>query len=385
MRIAYLYTALTTFGGVDRVLTEKANYLAEVLGHEVYIITDSQAGRPPVFPLSAKVRHVDLETDFDEQYHYGIVKRFLCYRRLMKQYRSRLEKLLLQVKPDITISTCGRDLDFLNTLRDGSIKMGESHTTKAYMRNLYLMRQKGFPFNLVARHWERKMETSIKQLKAFVVLNEHDAESWRPIRPVTIIPNSLPFRAERTSTLRNNRIISVGRLSVEKGADRMIEIWKRLAPKHPTWTLEWFGHGPLQDEIEGIIRKEGLQESFHTNAPTQHIQDEYLNSDIYALCSRFEGFGMVLIEAMSCGLPCVSFDCPHGPRTIIKDREDGFLIPDNDMEAYTACLDRLMQDFELRQRIGQQAKKTSEKYMPEHIMLQWERLFTEVIQNNRHS
>lgn len=380
MRIAYLYTALTTFGGVDRVLTEKANYLADSLGHEVYIITDSQAHRPPVFPLSDKVHHIDLETDFDEQYHYGTVKRFLCYRRLMKQYRQRLEDTLRKIKPQITISTCGRDLDFLNDLKDGSIKMAESHTTKEYMRNLYLMKAKGFPYSLVANHWTRKMEKSIKQLKEFVVLNEHDADSWKKIREAKIIPNSLPFKVQDTSILDHHRIISVGRLSVEKGADRMIEVWKRLAHAHPGWSVEWFGHGPMHDEISNIVKEQHLEDSFHMHAPVQNIKDEYLKSDIYALCSRFEGFGMVLIEAMSCGLPCISFDCPHGPRTIIKNGQNGFLIPDNDIDAYVACLDKLMNDIELRERIGKAGKESSAQYAPEQIMQQWEDLFKATIQ-----
>lgn len=379
MTIAYIYTALTTFGGVDRVLTEKANYLADEMGHEIYIITDSQAKKAPVFPLSPKVHHIDLEIDFDEQYHYSIVKRFFCYRRLMKQYKSRLEETLRKIKPQITISTCGRDLDFLNDLKDGSIKIGESHTTKEYMRNFYLMEEKGFPYNVVAKYWRKKMEQSIKKLKEFVVLNEHDAESWSSIRTTKIIPNSLPFKTEETSKQNNKRIISVGRLSVEKGADRMVEIWGRISQKHPDWSIEWYGHGPLQDKITQIIKEQHLENSFHINAPVQQIKEKYLLSDIYALCSRFEGFGMVLIEAMSCGLPCVSFDCPHGPRTIISNNENGYLIENDNVESYISHLEKLMEKSELRKEMGKKAKQAAEKYSPEVIMQKWEELFKETV------
>lgn len=379
MRIAYIYTALTTFGGVDRVLTEKANYLADTLGHDVYIITDSQAGRPPVFPLSEKVHHIDLKTDFDEQYHYGIIKRFFCYRRLMKQYRRRLEQTLYEIKTNITISTCGRDLDFLCDLTDGSIKMGESHTTKEYMRNFYLMKQRGFPFKLVASYWQRKQEKAICRLKEFVVLNQHDADSWSSLRGCTVIPNSLPFSAKEHSTLQNNRIISVGRLSVEKGADRLYEIWKHVSVNKPGWILDWYGHGPLHDEYTRKLDSENCQ-SFHLNEPTQDIEARYRQSDIYVLCSRFEGFGMVLIEAMSCGLPCIAFDCPHGPRTIIKDGVNGFLIPEGDNAQYIEKLELLMSDEKLRKEMSIEAIKTSQRYAPEIIMRQWDDLFKRTIQ-----
>lgn len=378
MRIAYIYTALTTFGGVDRVLTEKANYLADSLGYEVYIITDSQNGRPLVFPLSENVKHIDLNTDFDTQYKYGLFKRYFYYRRMMKRFKRELEDTLLRIKPDITITTCGRDLDFLNSLKDRSVKMGESHTTKNYMRNLYLMKQKGFPYKQVASHWEKKMVREIKKLHTFVVLNEHDAKSWKDIRDVRVIPNSLPFKTSKVSTLRNHRIISVGRLSIEKGADRMIEIWKKVAMKHPDWALEWYGHGPLQEEIRQIVKDEHLENSFHINEPTSNIVEKYLNSDIYTLCSRFEGFGMVLIEAMSCGLPCISFDCPHGPRTIIQNEKNGLLITDNDINSYVSQLERLMNDVELRERMGKAAKESTKKYAVEKIMKQWDELFHEI-------
>lgn len=379
MRIAYIYTALTTFGGVDRVLTEKANYLADKLGYEVYIITDTQLNRPPVFPLSSNVKHIDLCLDFGEQYKYGIIKRYFCYRSLMKQYKKKLEETLLQIKPQITITTCGRDLDIINDLKDGSIKIGESHTTKEYMRNLYQMVQKGFPYSFVARRWMAKMENAVKLLSDFVVLNQHDAMSWEKIRPVHIISNSLTFSTVTQSDLNHHRVICVGRLSIEKGADRMIEIWKKVSKRHPEWVVEWFGNGPLQEQITTNIKDAHIEHSFHINAPTQNIKEEYLKSDIYALCSRFEGFGMVLIEAMSCGIPCVSYDCPHGPRTIIENEKNGFLVEDGNTDAFIYRLEQLMTDIELRKKMGVKAKETSAQYAPEIIMKQWDELFKNIV------
>ena len=193
MKIVYLYTALVTVGGADRVVTEKANYLAEVLGHDVYIITDSQNGRQPVFPLSTKVKHIDLDVNFDKQYHHGLVIRAYYYFSLMRLYKKRLGKLLDEIKADVVITTLGRDLDFLTKLNDGSKKVGESHIAKQYTRNFHLMEVRGFPYKQIAQYWRRKQEKAVKKLDAFVVLTQYDAGSWKEIKVANIIPNSLPF------------------------------------------------------------------------------------------------------------------------------------------------------------------------------------------------
>ena len=182
MKILYVYTALLTQGGVDRVLTVKANYLAERLGHDVWVVTDSQCGRPLVFPLSPRVHHIDLQTDFDEQYHHGILRRYGIYRRLMRQYRQRLEALLMEVRPDIVCTTLGREMDFLTDIGDGSCKVGESHIAKPFCRNLHLMEARGFPYNIVARLWRRRLEKSVARLDDLVVLTERDADNNPLIR-----------------------------------------------------------------------------------------------------------------------------------------------------------------------------------------------------------
>ncbi|MCF0197240.1 MAG: glycosyltransferase, partial [Bacteroidaceae bacterium] len=192
MKIAYIYTAICTMGGVDRVLTVKANYLADVAGHEVYIITESQAGKPLSFPLSPKVRHIDLGVDFDEQYHKpNLWSRYLCYRRLMREYRRRLTDKLMELRPDVVSTTCGREMDFLCDIKDGSKKVGESHIAKDFVRNFHLMEARGFPHNWIARYYRAKQERAIARLDAFVVLSQYDADSWAPVRKCEVIPNPL--------------------------------------------------------------------------------------------------------------------------------------------------------------------------------------------------
>lgn len=375
MKIAYIYTALTSVGGADRVITNKANYFAEKLNYEVYIITDSQAGRPPVFPLSPKVKLIDLRVDFDEQYHYGIIKRTFCYFKLIHRYKENLQILLNEIKPDFVMTTCGRDLDFLNKINDGSIKIGESHIAKAYCRNFHLMEQKGFPYKQVARYWRRKQEKAIKKLKAFVVLTQHDADSWLPVRQANIIPNPYSFAPAIPSDCTFKKIISVGRLNEQKGYERLIEAWFQIAHKHPDWEVNLYGQGELKDEFEQLIKKYGITNSFHILPPTDRIMEKYCESSFYVMSSRFEGLPMVLLEAMSCGLPCISFDCPNGPSDLINNGENGYLIENGNIEQLAQAMDSMILNNTLRQKMGKNAYSFVQKYSPDNVMQMWVNLF----------
>lgn len=378
MKIAYIYTALTTIGGVDRIITNKANYLADVLEYDIYIITDSQAGRPPVFPLSPKVHHIDLETDFDEQYHYGVIRRFMCYRRLMKQYRHKLEKTLKEIKPDIVSTTCGRDLDFLTKIQDGSKKIGEAHTVKECCRNFHLMEARGGIYRIVAKYWRRKQEKAIAKLDDFVVLTQHDAESWATIRKATIIPNPLPFIPQTHSDCKSKKIICVGRYAIEKGYDLLIEAWSRIAKTYPDWEINVYGNGVQENILEDLIAQYDIKDSFKLNAPSKNIQEKYLESSIYVMSSRFEGFGLVLIEAMSCGVPCISFNCPHGPAEIISNGENGILVENGNVEKLAKAIEELINDENKRIRMGLQAQKIIQKYSPDNIMKMWVEQFNKL-------
>ncbi len=378
MKIAYIYTALTSMGGVDRILSTKANYFAEQSGYEVYIITDSQAGHPPIFPLSPKVKHIDLKTDFDIQYHHGLIMRTYYYFSLMKQYKKRLTKVLKEIEPDFVLTTLGRDMDFLPNIKDGSIKIGESHIAKQFTRNFHLMEQRGFPYKQIAHYWRRKQENAVKQLDALVVLTQYDAESWNAVKPATVIPNPSPFTPKQFSSCQNKQIISVGRLSEQKGYDMLIETWQIVSSKHPDWKLTIYGEGLLKDELETQIKEKGVNETLHICEPTSAIAEKYAESSIYVMSSRFEGFGLVLIEAMACGVPCISFDCPYGPSDIIRNDEDGLLVENGNTKKLAEAIIYLIEHEEIRIRMGEKARISSQRYAPEQIMNQWTNLFNEL-------
>lgn len=375
MKILYLYTSLTTVGGADRIITQKANYLADEMGYDVYILTDSQNGRELSFPLSNSVHHIDLDINFDRQYKYNFFVRFFIYRHLMKQYRKKLIEYIKTIKPNIVISTMGRDMDFLNDLKDGSKKIGESHISRKYMRNFHLLENKGGIHRQIARYWRNKQEKSIKKLDAFVVLTKDDEANWKEVRNSIIIPNPMTLEPDTISHCTGKRVISVGRFSEQKGYDLLIKAWQTVAESHPDWTIEIYGEGELHDELERQIHESHLEKQVKLCAPVSNIIEKYLDSTFYVMSSRFEGFGLVLMEAMNCGLPCISFNCPSGPAEIIKDGEDGLLVENGNIQVLANSICYMIENETERIRMGRNAKNNIQRYSKSSIMKQWDNLF----------
>lgn len=375
MRIAYIYPALTTVGGADRIIVDKANYFAEKLGYEVYIITAHQYGSPFFFPLSERVIHKDLQVNFNEQYQHSFLIRGFIYLKLVITYKKRLSALLGSIKADFVITTISRDIDFIHSIKDGSIKIAEAHTPKENLRNLHLFRQKNLPYRIAGSIWRKRLETAARKFRAFVVLTEKDAENWKDIRTCTVIPNSIPFYPEKASTCTSKQVISVGRLYAEKGYERLIKIWSIVSPKHPDWSLTIYGNGELKCMLSKMISSYSVSNTLHICDPVSNIIDKYVESSIFAMTSHFEGFGMVLIEAMACGLPVISFDCPTGPSNIIKNNEDGFMVDDDDIDGYAQKLCIMIEQENLRKVMGQNARINIQRFSQDIVMKKWVALF----------
>ena len=379
MKIIYLFPALDTVGGADRVITEKVNYFAEVFGYEMYVVTAHQNNVPFFFPLSPKVKHIDLNVNFNRQYGLPIWKRAYVYLTLLHEYRQKLKKLLFTIRPDFTITTISRDIDFLHSIQDGSKKIAEAHIAKPFIRNLHKMANEGFVYKIIGKIWTHKLEQAIKSFDALVVLTQYDAESWRKTKKAVVIPNSMPFYPQETSSCMSKKVISVGRYDEQKGYDMLIDAWEVVYRTYPDWHLFIYGDGVLKKDFEQSIKQKHLEQNIILCAPVKDIEQKYLESSMYVMSSRFEGFGMVLIEAMACGLPCISFDCPHGPSDIIKDEIDGLLVENGNVQLLSQKRCRLIQDDTLRQQMGIHARKNVLRYSKENIMQQWKDLFERLL------
>jgi glycosyltransferase involved in cell wall biosynthesis len=375
MRIAYIYPALDTVGGADRVVTNKANYLADKCGYEVYIITAHQGKTPLFFTLSDKVKHIDLGVNFNIQYKYSFIIRGIIYICLQFLYKKRLSRLLFDLHLDIVITTISRDIDFLHSIKDGSIKVAEVHSTKESIRNIHLLKQKGLVYRIVWYIWTLRIERSIKKFAVLVVLSMRDALAWSKVTQAIVIPNSIPFAKTVCASCKDGQILSIGRLSEEKGFDRLVEVWSLIAPKYGDWKVEVYGEGSKRAELDNQIMINHVEGSFKIKEPVKNIVEKYINSSFFVLTSRFEGFGMVLIEAMTCGLPVVAFDCPFGPSDIITDGEDGFLVENGNIQQFAEKVSFLIENESIRIEMGKKARENVQRYSEDEIMKQWTDLF----------
>ncbi len=382
-KIAYCTPSLYIAGGVERVLTTKANYLADVLGYDVYIILTDGKGKVPYYPLSPKIKVIHLDINFEELWHLSFLKKIPVYLKKQKVFKRELTKVLMNIKPDITVSLLRREINFITSIKDGSKKVGEIHVNKLNYRN-FEANETNFIKEKFAKWWMNSLISKLKKLDRFIVLSHEDKGYWHELDNVEVIPNPLPFTPQKACDPNSPKVIAVGRYVYQKGFDLLIDAWKIVNQKHPDWELHIYGNGNKTDYTEQVNRN-GIKNCFLENA-VNNIEDKYAESSIFVLSSRFEGFGMVLAEAMSCGLSCISFACPCGPKDIINDGVDGILVENNNIEKLAEKICYLIENPEKRKELGRNAARNIKRLNMENIGQKWNALFNDLTQEkNNHA
>ena len=379
-KIVYCTPALYSAGGVERVVSVKASYFAEVYGYDVTIIVTEGQGRECFFPLSDKVRVINLQLGFEDLWCVSFLKKILLYFKKQRRYKQLLTIELMRLRPDITISVLRREINFINSIPDGSRKIGELHVNRSNYRNFT-----GNDSNIIkrqfARFWMKNLIGHLKQLDRMVVLTESAKNDWSELSNVTLIPDPLPFTADEVSPLTFKRLVCIGRYDYDKGNDLLLQAWAKIEKQIPEWIIDIYGNGNMETYQQLMVQL-GIDSSrCHLHGPITEVRKEYLQSSLFVLPSRYEGFGLVLIEAMACGLPVVSFDCENGPRNIISDGQNGFLVQPFDVDAFAERLLMLIRNEELRQKMGVEAHQSSRQYQIENIALRWKSLFEELMAN----
>ena len=374
LKIVYCTPALYMAGGVERVLTLKANYFADHYGYDITIVLTEGKKKPLFYPLSDKIKVVNLDIDFEELWTCSFLKKVIVYLQKQRIFRKRLTAELMRLRPDITISLLRREINFLSSIKDGSKKIGELHVNRANYRNFEAGEANAIK-NLFAKLWMRNLVSHLKRLDRFVVLTEEDKASWTELNNVIVIPDPLAFTVDEVSPLANKRVMAVGRYVYQKGFDLLLQAWAKIENQHPDWELVVYGMGD-RDEYDQIIDDLHIDRSrCHLYGSTPDIKKEYMNSSLFVFSSRFEGFGMVLIEAMACGLPVVSFDCPCGPKDIVRHEEDGLLVPSGDIDSLAGAMRTLMSDDDLRKDMASKAIINVRRFQLDEIAQRWKTLF----------
>lgn len=378
LKIVYCTPAIYSSGGVERVVTLKANYLVEHYDYQVTLIVTEGQGRTSFFPLSDRIEVINYELNFEELWTASFLKKVYLYIKKRRKYKHLLSLDLNRIGADITISTLRREINFLTRIQDGSKKVGELHVNRHNYRNFESSDNNLFK-KYFSKLWMHHLIGRLKTLDSFVVLSEEDKGNWSDIGKVCVIPDPLSFCHPLKSDLVSKRVIAVGRYTYQKGFDLLLQAWSKIEKKASDWSLAIYGDGDQRDYYN-IISKLGISaERCHLYESTKDIQKEYSKSSLFVFSSRYEGFGMALVEAMSCGLPVVSFACPCGPRDIISDGNNGFLIKPGDIDSFSNSMLLLMTDTALRERMSDKALHSVDKYLLSSVMERWVILFNTLI------
>ncbi|KPI23461.1 glycosyl transferase group 1 [Actinobacteria bacterium OK074] len=396
MKIRFLLLNAYAVGGTVRTVVNQANALADA-GHDVEITSVHRDRPAPAFPAHPAVR---LRTLVDATVPPSWLRRRgesrlaarpselvppdevkyrrfdgLTDRRLVRHLRSLNGGVLVTTRPALTLLAA-------RFAPPSVITVGQEHV----------------PHRKHRPGLAREIDRWYPRLDALTTLTEADLATYArrltgsdahrntyDLRPaggagrvrVAHIPNLLPAHNPERSSLDRPLIVSAGRLVKPKGFARLIEAFEPIAHNHPEWQLRIYGSGPDEDRLRRLIFDRHLYNHVFLMGTTPHLEAELAKASAFALASRHEGFGMVLAEAMSHGVPPVSFDCPVGPREIITG-DEGILVPPGDTAGLTKALTSLVEHPELRREMGARAVVSAQRYAPAGIREQWEALFGEL-------
>ncbi|WP_026415667.1 glycosyltransferase family 4 protein [Actinomadura oligospora] len=375
MKLTYVLFNAFGIGGTVRTVINQANGMV-ARGHDVEIVSLMRYWEDTPFPLDERVRiipmvdsssgeHVDWDgfdgeedTSWHASFPAGVSEKAEQRRRLnaLIRYLPTIEdRIVVTTKPSIDL--------FVERYTDPSlIRIVQEHTN----------------FDYHNAEWRKAYHGVLTQMDALVTLTESDRVAYSAEFPdlrVEQIPNALHALDVPRSDLSRTQVVSAGRLDGNKGFDMLIQAFAKVVETHPDWTLRIHGDGPEEARLRKLILAEHLYNHVFLMGATNSLDDELAKGSVFAMSSKSEGFGMVLLEAMNCGLPVVSFSCPVGPRELVNDGVDGFLVPERDVEALAEGIIRLIEDEGLRRDFSEAALKKAAEYGPDPIADSWEQLF----------
>ena len=276
----------------------------------------------------------------------------------------------------VTISLGGMDFDFLHFIKDGSRKVFWYHFAIDIEKTTWIG-----PNPTVVRKVKAHLKTwkrifHVRKYDKLVVISKADLKNWRRYTSkAQLIYNPVTIECTHVADSKAKAVISVGRLDYQKGFDYLINVWSVVSRKHPDWHLDIYGDGPLRQQLQKLIDSQNLCTSVTLCGRTSAISEEYAEHSVYVMSSRAEGFPLVLLEAASCGLPLIAFDCPSGPSEIIEDGKNGFLITQvGDISRMAECICQLIESEKQRNVMGEKAKEIAQRFSVDNIIPQWREL-----------
>lgn len=370
MRIIFIIDQVYLHGGIERVLSIKANYLAKGMDNDIYIITTEQKNNIPCYDFDENIIFDDIEINYDRSKSYFHPVNLIKLPKHISKIRSKIKKIQPEV---IVVCSHSTDTYFMPFIAKGIPKVKEFHFSK------FIEKQPRLNSNMFKKYFFKFTDYVEKKYDKLIVLNDNEANYYKT-NNVVVIPNPLTFYPDIVSELSNKTVISAGRIAAVKGYDLLVDIWEMAEKENKDWKLHIYGTGDADYEkmLQDKINEKGLKDSLILKGATNNIMDKMLTSSIYVMSSHNECFPLVLLEAQACGLPIISFDCPHGPKSIIS-KENGCLVELYNKEEFAKTLDEYMQNFEKRKIKGVNARINASNYTVEKVMKIWQDMFNSLI------
>lgn len=350
-------------------MATKVNCWVKTTAEEVFIITTEQQSNLPCYPLDGKVKFIDLGINYNRSKSYFSIENL---KKAFAHYQKQ-KQLFKELQPDIIISpNFNFDHYWLPFIKQKAKLLKERHSSRyleqVRRKNPSLFREMKFKLN----------DWIDVQYDRIVVLND-DEKKYVYSDNAVVIPNPVEGTG-RKAELSKKQVIAAGRISPVKGFDDLIEAWALIQPEFPAWQLHFYGQDYLgtQAKLQKQIELLGLQQTVLFKGNVDDLPKTMTDYSIYAMTSETECFPMVLLEALSVGLPVVTYDSPNGPRNIITHNEDAFLVPYKNIPIFAQKLKVLMEDKNLRTQMGQKGQENVQRFSLDKVMQQWKALFDSV-------
>jgi glycosyltransferase involved in cell wall biosynthesis len=358
--IVVISSFLNFVGGYERIVANFVNLLAEK-GENITLLLLADTDES-FYPLHKKVCVVQLPL------HFGITPKGNMISRKVQMLKDllRLRKTLKELKPSFLICT------------EYHYAVAGVLTAEIKKTQVFSWEHTHFAVSFKNKFWRVLCDITYPKLDGIICLNPDEKKLFNHLnKNVVVIPNFIHLPGCKAS-LQNKSILTIARLTAVKGIDYLLEAAKLVLTKHPDWKWKLIGEGELQSIAEEFIKNKDLKNKLVLQAPSNHnISAEYENASMYVMTSLNECFPMVLMEALSYGLPCISFDCDTGPRHIIHNNADGLLVEKENPQTMADAIDLLIEDEEERIAMGANALVNSKRFSPETVYPLWENLFND--------
>ena len=352
MNIIYVIEDYSENGGVERIVSDKANTLSTQYHHNVTLISVYRDNRKEQFKLNDGVNLIHLDVPFAKRTNNYLLR---LISRLYTIFIAivRLNKEINGLHPDIIFFTTTLGAILLPFCRTKARKIYESHLARNFN-----------PFNKLFFLTEQKAER-------IVCLTSGDAKEYKYAKRVDIIPNFIDEVNIHVKDYGVKKAIAVGRLEYQKGFDILIDCWKEISRQYPDWQLDIYGEGSCREELQQQIYSLELGDRVKLCGRNDNIIEVYPQYSLHLMTSLYEGQGIVLLEAQACGLPSVVFDYQYGAKDIVSNGYNGLLIEQGNRKLFIEAAIKMMSSEELREKYGKNALEIGKRYSKENIFNKW--------------